>query len=134
MTIRRSASSAASRPMNPRVPTEDDRLTAFTTRFEDERPSSARRTSSTARRVVAIQVKDFVVWSFESAGRWTGKFCLVELTRRSMAWYILVRILAAGCLRSGNNIVKLITSKLACYKPCPGSIKILAVPTPLYYF
>ena len=40
----------------------------------------------------------------ESAGRWTGIFCSVELARRSMVWllwYILVWILAADCLRSG---------------------------------
>ena len=48
-----------------------------------------------------VQVRDLGVRSFESARRWTCIFCLVELARRSIVWYILVWILAAGCLRSG---------------------------------
>ena len=35
------------------------------------------------------------------------------------------------CTDYYSNIVKLITSKSACYKPCPGSIKILGTPTSL---
>ena len=56
----------------------------FTIRFDDGRPSPARRTSLTARRVVTVRVRDLDVWLFESAGRWPAIFCLVELARRPM--------------------------------------------------
>ena len=36
------------------------------------------------------------------------------------------------CADYYNNIVKLITSTLTCYKPCPGWIKILGIPIPLH--
>ena len=62
--------------------------------------SLAKRTSTTAGHVVTVQVTDLDVWSFETAVRWTSMFCLVELARQSMIWYILVWILASGCSRS----------------------------------
>ena len=99
VTVRWSASSAASR----RWPTAftDPASRVFTTKFEDERPLPARRTSSTAGRVVTVQVRDLDVWSFESAWRWTCIFCLIELARWSTLCYILVWILTAVCLRLG---------------------------------
>ena len=63
---------------------EDPASRVFTTRFVDERPSPA-RTLSTAGRVVTVEVRELDVRSFESAGRWTGIFCLVELARRSIS-------------------------------------------------
>ena len=91
--VRWSASSAASRRWSTAFADPGSRV--FTTRFEDERPSPARRTSSTAGRVVTVQVRDLDVWSLESARRWSCIFRLVELARWSMVWYILVWILSA---------------------------------------
>ena len=53
----------------------------FTTRFQEERPSSA-RTLSTAGRAVTVQAMDLDMCSFESARRRTGIFCLVAVAQR----------------------------------------------------
>ena len=96
--------SAARCLTNPRVLTKDDRLRrgadrrwstaftnsasrVFTTRFEDERPSPA-RTSSTAGRVVTVLVRDLDVWS----GR---------LNRRGGWLVYFVRLNFSGGLWSG---------------------------------
>ena len=51
--------------------------------------TSAAPGNSNCQAFVTKQVRDLVVWYFESAERWTGIWCLVELARRSTVRYIL---------------------------------------------